>query len=279
MSADPITDRTPAPGIYPGVSRAEYESWQAINVSRLAHFDRSAAHAREAILYPKAPTAAMDLGTATHAAILEPGRFELDFAAAPECDRRTTVGKKVWSDFLAANPDKAHLTADEYDRVRGMRDAVWAHPVASEMLRGGHNEVGIVWADKETGLLCKGLIDHIGPFDGWSWVVDVKKTTDARPHAFGRTIKNLHYGAKLAWYLDGCNAIAPRERRGAWLAVEELPPYGVRIYEPDEEAMKAGRLKFKRWLWLYAEALRTNEWPSYEAGIAPLTARDTEWNQ
>lgn len=265
-------------GLYPGLSRAAYESIDAINVSKLEHFDRSAAHAREAITHPALPTKAMDFGTAFHCAILEPIRFSEAYVGAPKVDRRTKEGKAAWAAFEAEHPNAIVLDMDDFTAVSRMRDAVWSHPVAKELLSGpGHNEVGIVFEHEPTGLLCKSLIDRIGVFDDWTWVLDAKSTADASRQGFRKSIKNYHYGAKAAFYLDGCNAVAPRTRRFAWIAVEKDAPYAVAIYEPDEEALRAGRIKYERWMRQYLDAITTGVWPGYPTDIQPLTDIDTEW--
>ncbi|HXG58144.1 MAG TPA: PD-(D/E)XK nuclease-like domain-containing protein [Thermoanaerobaculia bacterium] len=266
------------PGLYPNLSRAEYEAIPAINASVLEHFERSAAHAREAMLHPPKPTDAMEFGTALHVAVLEPARFSREYVAAPKCDRRTKVGKETWAAFEAEHRGAQLMDAEDFIAICRMRDAVWSHPVAKELLRGpGHNEVAVVWENEETGLLCKALLDRIGSFDGWTWIPDLKSTGDASPREFSYSIKRYHYGAKAAYYLDGCNTVAPRPRRFCWIAIEKEPPYAVALYEPTDDAINAGRSKYMRWLRLYEEAQRTNHWPGYETSIQPLGAESTEW--
>ena len=69
----------------------------AISASGLKLFMRSPAHYYAAYLDPnrveRQPTPAMRLGTATHCAILEPTRFNAEYAVIPESiDRRTKEG-------------------------------------------------------------------------------------------------------------------------------------------------------------------------------------------
>lgn len=264
-------------GLHPGISRSAYEAIDAVNVSKLVHFDRSAAHAHENIIHPKAPTKAMIFGTRAHALILEPGRFDTAYVVPPKVDRRTTEGKRVWAEWEAAHPDAECVDADDYAAFRGMQDAVWADPFGAELLRGGHNEVCVAWKDDDTGLLCKALLDHIGTFDKWSVIVDLKTLDDARRRSFTSSVKKLFYGARAAFYLDGCYALAPRERRFVWLAVETEPPHAVKAYEALPDALEAGRTRYRRWLERYAEAKATGEYPSYPGGIEGLNVEDTEW--
>jgi hypothetical protein len=267
------------PGLYPGLDRPEYESIPAINVSTLEHFEKSAAHAREAMLHPRKPTDAMDFGTALHCAVLEPARFSKLYAAAPKVDRRTKAGKETWAAFEAEHAESICLDSDDFICIQRMRESVWSHGVAKQMLGGlGHNEVGVVSEDPEFGLLRKSLLDRISNFDGWTWIIDVKSTQDASPRGFARACRNLHYGAKAAFYIDNCNAVAPRERRFAWIAIEKEAPYAVAVYEADDTALSAGRSKWQRWMYRYAEAVRTNSWPGYELNVHPLGSDETEWH-
>lgn len=265
-------------GLYPGLSRAEYERIDAVNVSTLAHFERSSMHAREKMLHPDPPTAAMILGTIFHCAVLEPERFKKDYAVAPECDRRTKEGKAKWAEFEAENPHAEIVKAEDYATILKMRDSVWAHPTAKQILGGkGHNEVGLVFDNPETGLRCKGLMDRLTTYDDWTWVIDLKRTNDAAPRGFSKTVKALYYAARAAFYVDGCNIVAPRDRRFAWIAVEPEPPYAVAIYEPDAEALAAGRSRYMRWLRNYQEATTTGVWPGYDVGIWGMGAQECEF--
>jgi hypothetical protein len=269
------------PDIYPGLSRAEYEAIDAVNVSSLVPFERSAAHAREQMVHPKAPTDAMNFGTAFHMAVLEPERFESSYVVPIKVDRRTNVGKAAWAAFEAEHGAKACLDAEDFRSIIVMRDAIWLHPVASALLRGGLAEACIVFVEPETGLLCKALIDHIGEFDGWTWVADLKSCADASRYAFSRTTKTLQYAPRAAFYVDGCNIVAPRERRFVWLAVEKPAPLStfapIAFYECDVDALAAGRARYMRWLRNYLEAKTTGEWPAYPPVIEALGPKETQW--
>src|SRR5882757_7827890 len=94
------------PGLYPGLSRATYESIDAINISKLAYFDRTASHARHFMQHPPSPSEAMEFGTAFHMAVLEQERFVDEYIVPPECDRRTREGKATWAEFEAAHADQ-----------------------------------------------------------------------------------------------------------------------------------------------------------------------------
>jgi len=257
-----------APGLHRGVPYDVYARWDAVNHSTLRHFNRTAAHAREAIVNPSDQTEAQFLGHATHVAILEPDRFEAEFVAAPKFDKRTTEGKKGWAAFQAEHADATCMPKEEHDLCLRLRESVWAHPTAAELLKGaGFNEASAVWIDPGTGLRCKTRIDRLTSLAGWPVDVELKTTKDASRAAFGRDINYYRYHQQGAMQLDGLNALAPHERKFVFVAVEKEPPYCVAVYELEEDALQLGRDDYQKHLRMYAECLSTNRWPGYPDGI------------
>lgn len=258
-------------GIYPGMSRAEYDSIDAINQSTLKHFKKSAAHARLAITNPKEPTSAMDFGNAFHCAVLEPNRFADTYVIAPNLGNRSNADKAAWGEFRANNIGKEIVTLDEMARIKAMKDACYTHPIVSKLLNGGgKNEICVVWTDKETGLRCKSLLDRTTRFMDWTVVVDLKTCEDASPNEFARAAAKYGYHEQSAFYLAGLDALAPASRRFFFVAVEKSEPHGIVIYEPDEVSLGHGRAAFRRHLTMYAQCKSTDIWPSYPIGITPL---------
>lgn len=258
-------------GLHTKDARAKIIRADAASYSTLAKFDRTAAHARYAMQHPSEPTAAMERGTALHLAVLEPDRFDAEVAVTPRIDRRTKEGKAAWARFQSENVGKVLLDEDDHAACLAMRDAVWAHPIAAEMLKGpGYCEVGAIWEDPTTGQACKALIDRMGTFDGWTYLIDLKKTRDAGSRAFARTVANYGYHAQAAMIVDGCDVLSPRDRRFAWIAVEEDPPHCVAVYEADLGVLSLGREKWRRWLDAYITSKQTQTWAGYPVEIRPL---------
>jgi len=260
----------PEPGLYPGTPYEEYSRWAAINASTLKHFARSPLHARHAMLHPDDPTEAQELGVATHAAVLEPESFPAGYCGAPKVDKRTTDGKKLWAEFVAANEGKHVLTAEEYTHCLAMRDAAWSHPMAAAILRSsGKNEVSAVWKDKTTEVVCKGRQDRLTYVDNWPTVVDVKTSKDAGRRKFSRDIDAYGYADQAAFYLDGLDTLHPFEgdRRYVFLVLEKEPPYAVAVYELDIDAINVARSKVRGYLRQYAECLESGTWPGYGDGL------------
>jgi len=252
-------------GIFPGVSYEEYASWPGLRSSYLRHFRRTPAHAYEASVAPEQPSAAMDLGTAIHTAVLEPGAFEKRYARAIKVDRRTTAGKAEWAAFEAEHAGKAILAPDEWDHITRIRQSVWRQPWAEKLLGGkGATELSVRWVDPELQVLCKARIDRYCPeFRGLATVVDLKSTRDAGREPFKRDIENFNYGLQAAFYLDGLAAVSGHHRRWMWIAVEKLPPYAAALYEPDDEVLDEGRRLYRSAIAMHLECERTGEWPGY----------------
>ena len=88
---DDSTDSLPRSVV--GQSPAEYTDAKGIRSSLLKQILITPAHYQFALQHPKETTAAMSLGTALHAALLEPAAFDAAFAVVPKVDRRTRDGK------------------------------------------------------------------------------------------------------------------------------------------------------------------------------------------
>jgi hypothetical protein len=267
----------PEPGVYTDVPMLDYSTWECANYSTLKQFKRSPAHAREMLLNPPDQTPAMAFGSAVHAAVLEPTLFRDNYAYAPICDKRTTVGKKIWKDFCAANRDKEILTAAEYVLCDDMAHAALGNPLIAELVsEAGFTEFSFVWVDPDTEVLCKGRIDRFSRLWGNSVVADLKTTVDASEPAWTREVVKYQYQAQAAFYLDGLEIISPVVgRKFLWLAVEKTAPFAVGVFEPDEATLEKGRRMYRNYLRQWAACQETNLWPGYPGGIQPL--RIPEW--
>ncbi len=250
------------PQILPGISRADYDKIDALNISLLIEGEKSMAHLDYVRKHPKESTPAMEKGTAVHLAVFEPEIFEQSVESYEGIRRG-----KEWEKFKADNPGSLILKTNDFDAVADIRDALRAHPRVKELLDAkGTGEMGAVWTDAETGILCKGLLDRFCQCWGYSIVLDLKTTTDARPVEFATTVYKLNYHTKAAWYLDGLAAISDVPRRFLWIAVESEGYHGISIYDPSDNMLQKGRQNYRALLTRYADCLKTGVWPGYPIG-------------
>lgn len=262
------------PGVHRGLGFSEYLAIDAINHSTLRLFSKSAAHARQEMLHPKEPTDAQDFGTMVHSAILEPDLFRETHVVAPKVDRRTREGKATWAAFEAENKGCTIVKAEDYEKITGILESVWQHPLALRLLTPkGLSEVVVVW--KDNAGLCKARIDKLTTYDGYTVILDIKTTVDASQWAFSRAVAKYGYHGQAAFYLDGCNAVAHATRRFITLAIEKEPPFACALYEYGATTIEQGRHNYQKYMRELNEALTTGVWPGYPTPIQPLEV--PEW--
>lgn len=248
------------PALVAGMPESAYHSHpDSISKSGLDLIDRSAAHFRYAAR--REPTRAMAIGSAIHCALLEPERFASDYLALDVKNRTASEWKQATK---ARGTDETMLTAPESDHVAGMQESVFANPDAFEALKAASDlrELSVFATDPETGLQVRARADLVAT---GQFMLDLKKTQDARPEAFCRAIGNYRYFVQAAVYLDvwrwATGETLPAFR---FLAVEEQPPHACAVYTLDDEAVAYGRKQYRRNLNEYARCVEQNEWPAYQ---------------
>lgn len=247
----------------PGISKSHLD---AINAGSPRHYWHKYLNpARERT----SPTAAMIMGSAVHAAILEPDLFPSEVIEAPEFDRRTKVGKAEYEAFQQAHQGKIVLAPEDYATCLSIRDAVHTHPVAAGLLTGGKAEQSFYAIDKETGELIKCRTDYL--HDSGAMIVDVKTTEDASPNGFGKSSANFRYPVQTAWYngvLDGCYGEHPEN--WVFLAVEKSPPFAIGLYFVEADLLERAQIAAQRDFMRIVTHRRSGEWPDYGMEPQPL---------
>ena len=245
------------PGIYPGISNADYHRSEALGSTSLKTLaTRTPAHWQHEKLHPKS-SAAFDLGTAAHSLILEQ-----DESGIVVIDVDAKRGK-VWTDPASAAEaeGKIALTSKEWAQVVAMRDAVMAHPFARGLFTGHKPEQSVFWEEPwgDDGLLLKCRPDAWQP----GALIDLKTARDANPNEFGKTAHEYGYHQSAAHYIDGVKAATGEELPFHFVLVEKTAPYLVSVVELDVEAINIGRQLNDRAKRIYRECTETNNWPGY----------------
>lgn len=244
-----------------------------IGKSGLDLIARSPAHYYARYLDPnrerEKQTPALLMGSAVHAAVLEPQKFAELFAVEPEVNRRTNAGRDSLVAFEAANNGKTIITNEMFQEAVKIKNAVRKHPAAAVLLESGVAEVVLQWNNTEFGVGCKMKPDFMS---STGFIVDLKTTDDAGPNDFGKSVVNFRYDVQSAWYVDGYKAVYGEYPRGfAFIAVEKKPPYAVAVYYVPNPVFEMGRRKYMRDLETYARCLHSNTWPAYSNEIIELT--------
>lgn len=260
-----------APGFYPAeeLSNERYHAGPGVSNSGLKLIgDKTPFHFWGRYLAPNrrqfTSTAAMFVGTAFHAASLEPDKFEAEYVVADFKDRRAASYKK-W----AEDQTKHILMRHEMDNVRGMRRSLFSHPVAGGLLRGGGDfEFSAYAVDPETGVLVRARADFMSES---GWIVDLKKTQDASPAGCRKAIENYGYYQQDPFYIDVFEEAGGEPIQGfIFVFVEEEFPHAVNVVYLSEEDRQRGRRIYRNNLRLYAHCLERNEWPGYGTQASEL---------
>lgn len=261
------------PGIYAGISNADYHGGPGISKSGLDQIARSPLHYWARYLDPNRtptePTPSMKLGTAIHTAVLEPGEFAARHHVAPVVDRRTKDGKATWEAALAAAAEAGAelISNDDAITCMAIANVVRSHPTARKVFATGQAEMSCYWTDRETGLLCKCRPDWLAlPF-----IVDLKSTGDASAEGFQRSAWNWRYWVQAAWYVDGVEqATGQRPDAFVFAAFEKAPPYACAFYYADQAMLDMGRAEYRRLLRILADCMSSDRWPGYDTDVRPL---------
>ncbi len=244
---------------------ADYAAIEAVNFSTIKHIDTSPKHYRHAVDCAKTDTGAMRIGRLTHSMVLNPDTSEVAIYGG-----KVRRGKE-WESFAAAHAGAEIVTAAEVESASAMRNAIMAHPVARGLLTGGEPEVTIEWRDDK--IARKARLDYVTRQRG---LVELKTTRLVHPRAFAVECARRLYHAQVAWYLD---ALVQGFDMGPdaginIVAVENVAPFDVAVYEVDQAAIEAGRRKIDTWIQTLVDCLARGTWPGVAPTLQALTLPD-----
>jgi hypothetical protein len=272
-------------GLHPRTPEHEYRYWAAANYSAIKEFQNTPLHVYQYLTDPPPATPAMELGNALHTAILEPDRFSKRYVRGAAGNLTRKGPREENNQIKADNPSKQLIRDADWPKIVSMRDAVWRHPRAREVLSGdGLNECAYLWADPATGLACKAKVDRIGMSrEGWPCVVDYKTFGERggklTTHAIESVIYDRLYHIQAAHYLNGLNAIQPFQRRYILMMQEKAAPFAVRMVEIDFAAMELGKRQVARWLKQLKRCQDTGRWPGWSEDFDPMGVPEYAYSQ
>lgn len=272
MSESPYVEGKLKAGLFEGLTRLQYEQIPALNWSKLSPYLKTHAHGKAAEMRVK-DAEWLDIGSALHCSVLRPQDFDNEFGAIPDDapQKRSNADKLWWANFYQENAGKTMLKPETLADVRLMTRAVYDNPRAKAMLEapGNKREVVAVWMDPEFGLWCKAQIDLITRVRGVTFIVDLKSGRDISPYGFSGEIAKFNFHGQAAWYHNGCNIVAPFERRFAFIACEK--EVGIcTVYDADDPLMERGYTDTRIALQRFVEGENAQRWPGYADGYIGL---------
>ena len=196
-------------------------------------------------------TVPMERGFALHALVF--GTYNV--CGYPGAVRRG----KDYEAFAREHADSEILTMAEYEKARGMADAVRQCKLAEPMLKG-ITEQTILF--RWNALDCRATPDVRG--DGF--ITELKTAATAEPTKFTWQALRFHYHAQMRLQQIACS----RQPECFIVCVESADPFPVTVFRVDERALEVGG----KLLMLWAERLKnceaSDQYPPYVSCIVPL---------
>lgn len=262
--------KTGAEGLYSIPDLLYHDHKLAPDISRslvVEMITRSPAHVKAIIDGDavKKVTPAMQLGTLTDKALLEPDRFKegVSHWVRPEGMVFTTKEGKAWRDEHSAMPI---ITSEEAEDIRGMCESVLRHRLGRIIVENSIHQESAFCSDPATGLLRKCRPDARGFDDDQRLMLSDLKTTfvgGATPSAWSAHCARMSYHIQQTFYSDIYRDLIGEMPFFLFMPVERKPPYACRIFQIHEEGIAVAREKCKRGLEQFAKAKETGEWPAY----------------
>ena len=239
----------------------QYRSADGLNWSALKHIGKSPKHYQHQLGALYSDSASFRLGRATHAAILEPHRFQSDWVIYP--GRRAG---KAWQAFHEEHAGREILNETEHRTAQAMAAAVQAHAPCAERLQEGWAERSIFWDEDipcfAEPVTMKARLDWVYR-DGESWVLlDVKTARDISARGFGSAAGRYLYHGQVAHYLTGLqHIVGDAPVRAELLVVETEAPHDCGIYRLDDSAIECGMLRRISLLARLGKCMTEDHWP------------------
>lgn len=272
------------PGWHRDIPNEIYHRSSGWSSSTLKKFiEKSPAHVQWDMRHPSPQSESMALGSAVHTLILEPEKFEQEFAVSQKFDGRTNAGKEGKARFLLEAGDKTVLNEEQYNAARIMSDKVRNHDIAGIFVNDVVCESSIYWwyrapddDDSKYRMMMKVRPDAISR--SHPVMIDVKTTTNAGFSEFMKTIHKYAYHLSAAMYLKGANQCQELlDHLGyhaitnfLFVVVENVPPYEVAVYELSDRDRELGLHLFQK----CARRLRDSLAEGFTA--YPMQIRQTE---
>lgn len=265
ITAKSITEqltRVVKTGVVYDLSNEDYHAHHSISKSGLDLIARSPAHFMK---NERIETPSFRKGTLIHCAILEPDYLDARYSPLTEkLDLRTKRDKEKYAEYEAKSGGRTIVTAEEWVMASRVRDEVQKHKIARHLFDGGISEASVFSSLEGVEARCRP--------DYWNGeiIVDLKSTDDASG-GFVKSVQKYRYFVQQPFYTDITESVGAEISHFLFVAVEKTEPFGICVYELDDEAVRYGREQYRLNLETYKRCLETGEWPCYEQTIKTLS--------
>lgn len=245
------------PGFYSDITEEDYHAHRgSLSVSGAKTLLKAPALFRYQLEHPPY-RAVWEFGSAVHALVL--GRGMECIYVTPFDDWKTKTAQTERQ--IARDERLSPVTPAEWVIACEMRDALFTHTLAAELLSQGEPEVSAYAVDAPTGVLRRGRFDWLHP----QVVVDYKTAASGEPGAFAGSAARVGYHMQAAWYLDLARDLGHPAEAFAFVVQEKEPPYLTTVVELDDDAIALGRARNRAALERFRDCTEAGVWPGYVA--------------
>ena len=181
-------------------------------------------------------SASMALGSAVHAAILEPESFFDQYHIMPKIDRRTKAGKEAFALEQKKCSGKILLSADDYEKIEAILENYRNDDLAVKYCKG---QIELSHYGKHEDIDVRVRPDCLNRVD--DYISDVKTCQDNSPNAFKRDVYKYGYHLQAAFYMDMLGI-----SNFKFIAVETNYPFSCEVYTLSDDFLEAGRQAWKQ---------------------------------
>lgn len=156
----------------------------------------------------------------------------------PDKDYRTKENNDWKRSFFESNESKYIVTGDDWESIKQMIVRCEADPTVSNLLKNTDYQTSLYWTDEKTGVKLKTRPDVVKV--NRPVIVDIKTTKDASPKAFAKDCANYEYPIQAIVQIRGAieSGLFDHVDKYYWIAVENVAPFDVVVYEFHSEYWK-----------------------------------------
>jgi hypothetical protein len=229
-----------------------------LSYSSLKEFAKSPRHYLDYLNRKKETTSAMLFGSMVHCLLLEPAKFNNQFAVMSSIDRRTTAGKEAYAKFVEESAGKDVVMENDYNEAKALADNVLSNPSLAKWIHNCHQRehefrVGM-W-----GLPIRGFFDGVAD----DYILEIKTTQDATPDTLMKDFYNRQYHLQAGIY----NLVSSKPIK--YLIIETKAPYDAYIANASTEYIEKGQKLLSSVLDKFDKCMNENAWNKgyeYHAG-------------
>jgi hypothetical protein len=272
--------KTGAEGLYAITDTLYHDHKLAPDISRglvVEMITKSPAHVKAIIdgKSEKKVTPAMEMGTLTDKALLEPDRFKIGIShwVRPEGLVFTTKEGKAWRDDHLEEKNLPIIYAEQAADIQGMIESVMRHKLGRIIVENSVKQESAFCIDPDTGLLRKCRPDtRMMDNDGQLTLTDLKTTFlgGASPGAWSSHCAKMGYHYQDSFYTDIYTDLIGERPYFLFMPVERKPPYACRVFQIHHEGVSVARERYKRALEQFQKCRASGVWPSYPEEIETI---------